>query len=344
VAPTLTLLTSARSLGHAPPEGHPERVGRAREMHAAAARHAAAGGRVEDAPAAAPETLALVHTPAYVEAFLELDGLEGALDPDTLVSPGSVASARLAAGAAVRAVDLVLDGGPGTRAAALVRPPGHHAEPGRAMGFCLFNNVAVAAAHARRRGLARVAIVDYDVHHGNGTQAAFRADPSVLFVSSHQFPFYPGTGAAGEVGEGAGTGFTVNLPLAAGAGDADVALVYDSVVAPVLEQYRPELILVSAGFDAHAADPLGGLRVTTAGFARLTAGLAAVAERTCEGRLVAVTEGGYDLPALAASLDAMIAALGGTSGAATAAAPGMPALGEATRTAAVRHLAAHWQL
>jgi len=344
VAPSLTLLTSACSLDHVPPEGHPERVGRGREMHAAAARHAATGGRVEEAPVAPPETLALIHTPAHVEAMLELDGRAGALDPDTFVSPGSVTAARHAVGAAVRAVDLVLDGGPGTRAAALVRPPGHHAEPGRAMGFCLFNNVAVAAAHARRRGLARVAIVDYDVHHGNGTQAAFVRDPSVLFVSSHQFPFYPGTGAADEVGEGGGAGFTVNLPLAAGAGDADLALVYDSVVVPVLEQYNPELVLVSAGFDAHEADPLGGLHVTTAGFGRLTASLGALAERTCEGRLVAVTEGGYDLPALAASLDAMIAALGGSS-TVTAAAPfGTPVLGEATRAAAVRQLAAYWQL
>ena len=153
----------------------------------------------------------------------------------------------------------------------MVRPPGHHAERNRAMGFCLFNNIAVAAAHARARGLARVAIVDYDVHHGNGTQWSFYDDPSVLFVSSHQFPFYPGTGAASDIGAGQGLGFTVNLPLEAGATDADFELLYTQIAAPVLRQFRPELILLSAGFDAHADDPLGGMRVSTAQFGRLTA-------------------------------------------------------------------------
>jgi acetoin utilization deacetylase AcuC-like enzyme len=179
------------------------------------------------------------------------------------------------------------------------------------MGFCLFNNIAVAAAHARARGLARVAIVDYDVHHGNGTQWAFYDDPSVLFVSSHQYPYYPGTGAATETGTGKGAGFTVNLPLDAGATDADYELAYNTVAFPVLRQFRPELILISAGFDALADDPLGGMRVSVNGFARLTAMIAAVADECCGGRIVAVSEGGYDLGGLASSLRAVISVLAG---------------------------------
>ena len=184
------------------------------------------GAAVEDAPAAGDAELALVHDPGYIRQILGLAGQSGALDADTHVSPGTVEAALRAAGAAIRAVDVVLDGRPGARAVALVRPPGHHAERARAMGFCLFNNVAVAARHARARGLERVAIVDYDVHHGNGTQAAFYEDAAVLFVSSHQFPFYPGTGDADETGRGAGAGFTVNLPLRAGATDADYDAIY----------------------------------------------------------------------------------------------------------------------
>ncbi len=173
---------------------------------------------------------------------------------------------------------------PGERAFALVRPPGHHAERDRAMGFCLYNNVAVAAAHALARGLSRVAIVDIDVHHGNGTQWIFYDDPRVLYVSTHQFPFYPGTGAADEVGHGAGAGFTVNVPLEAGATDADYALVYEAIVGPVLAQFDPELVIVSAGFDAHEQDPLASMRVSTAGYAGSCAALRAVARRAAHWR------------------------------------------------------------
>ena len=167
------------------------------------------------------------------------------------------------------------------------------------MGFCFYNSIAVGAAAARANGLDRVAIVDYDVHHGNGTQWSFYDDPSVLFVSSHQYPFYPGTGAASETGRGKGAGYTVNLPMEAGGGDADFDLVYRKAVVPLLQQFKPQLILVSAGFDAHERDPLAGMQMTTEGYAQLTARLIAAADELCDGRIVFVTEGGYDTGALA---------------------------------------------
>jgi acetoin utilization deacetylase AcuC-like enzyme len=188
----------------------------------------------------------------------------------------------------------------------MVRPPGHHAETDKAMGFCFYNSIAVGAAAARAGGLSRVAVVDYDVHHGNGTQAIFYDVPSVLFISSHQYPFYPGTGAAAEIGRGEGTGYTINFPMEVGAVDADFDLVYQEAVVPMLERYRPELLLVSAGFDAHERDPLGGMRMTTNGYARLTARLIAAADELCAGRIVFVTEGGYDTGALAECCQAVI--------------------------------------
>ena len=223
-------------------------------------------------------------------------------------------------------------GGSHHAAVAMVRPPGHHAERDRAMGFCLYNNVAVAAAHARAQGAAKVAIVDYDVHHGNGTQHIFETDPHVLYVSTHQFPYYPGTGAAGEVGREAGRGFTVNVPLEVGAIDEDYQQAFAGVVLPVLRQFEPDLIIVSAGFDAHERDPLGGMRLSTAAFAAMTAELRRVADECCRGRMVSVTEGGYDLRAHAASLDAVIEA---HAAPAATAAVGWPASGIAsTRGAA----------
>jgi acetoin utilization deacetylase AcuC-like enzyme len=227
-------------------------------------------------------------------------GRAAALDEDTFTSPESYQIARLAAGAAVQAAEHAID--TGESAFALVRPPGHHAERDQAMGFCLFNNVAVAAAAAIARGLSRVAVVDIDVHHGNGTQWMFYDDPRVLYVSTHQFPFYPGTGAAGDVGTGPGAGFTFNLPLAAGATDADYARAYAAVAAR-LEDYAPELLLISAGYDAHEDDPLASMRVTTAGYAAIVRTLKETAARVgCP--IALVTEGGYDLDALRACLDA----------------------------------------
>jgi len=302
---SLVLIHSERFAEHQTPPGHPERPARAEVMDVVAAQWSARGVDVVAPPAASRDQLMRVHEDSYLDLIERTAGRAVKLDPDTYTSPESYEIALLAAGAAVDAVDRVIKGR--NRAAmALVRPPGHHAERDRAMGFCLYNNAAVAAAHARASGVARVAIVDYDVHHGNGTQHIFESDPSVLYISTHQYPYYPGTGAADEIGRGDGRGFTVNLPLEVGAVDDDYRLVFDDVVLPVLREFAPELLIVSAGFDAHERDPLGGMRVTTPAFAAMTMALRAVAEQCGHGRIVCVTEGGYDLHALAASIDAAI--------------------------------------
>lgn len=302
----LTLICSDRFADHLTPPGHPERPERAEAMQAVAARFAAAGGAVLAPRAASDDDLARVHDRAYIARLTAMRGRAAMLDADTFTSPDSEDVARLAAGAVLTAVDVALDGPARSRAFALVRPPGHHAEADRAMGFCLYNNVAVGAAYARSRGLGRVAVVDYDVHHGNGTQAMFHDDPSVLYVSSHQHPYYPGTGAAAERGEGAGAGFTLNLPLAAGAGDDEVVGRWAAEALPRIEAFAPELLMISAGFDADERDPLGQLRMTPEGFARLTRVLLDAAERASAGRVVLVSEGGYDTHALAECLQAVI--------------------------------------
>jgi len=268
-----------------------------------------AGGEVVAPRAASDTQLSRVHDEDYLRRVAATSGRSTALDPDTFTSPESVRVAHLAAGAAIEAVERVM-GGRQRRALALLRPPGHHAERNRAMGFCLYNNAAVAAAHARSLGAHRVAVVDYDVHHGNGTQHIFEADPNVLYVSLHQYPFYPGTGAAKEIGTGNGLGFTVNVPLEVGAMNEDYRLVFANVVDPVLRAFKPELLIVSAGFDAHEHDPLAGMRLTAEAFGAMTHDLRAVADECCGGRLLALAEGGYDLKALRDSLQAVIAALG----------------------------------
>ena len=342
---SLTVLSSSRFLDHLTPPGHFERPARAEVLAGVAADCRARGMTVAEPRAARPDELARVHSPEYLAAIEATAGRTVALDPDTYTSPDTVDVARLAAGAGVDAVDRVLKGPAGSRALALVRPPGHHAERDRAMGFCFYSNIAIAAAHARAAGLARVAVVDYDVHHGNGTQRTFFDDPSVLFISSHQYPFYPGTGAAGEIGRGTGTGFTVNLPLTAGATNADFESVFDAIALPILRQFDPDLILISAGFDAHADDPLGGMRLTAGQFGRLTAGIVAAANACCEGRVVAITEGGYDLVALRDSATAVARVLAGEADLGDFARPQGPAPRADATIAAVRPgLATHWRL
>lgn len=295
---SLVLVSSKRFVDHVTPAGHPERPERAEVLNAVAAAFREQGGEVIEPRPATDEDLLRVHTQEHLDLIVSTRGKAVMIDEDTFTSPDSEDIARLGAGAVLTGVDRVLDGPAGSHALVLVRPPGHHAEADRAMGFCLYSNIAVGAAYARSRGCARVAIVDYDVHHGNGTQWIFYEDPTVLFVSSHQFPFYPGTGAETEKGRGEGLGFTLNIPLAAGAQDAEIEDKYERLVYPALRAFKPDLLMISAGFDAHELDPLGQLRMTTAGFGRLTASLLKVAGEVCGGRVVLVTEGGYNLDAL----------------------------------------------
>ncbi len=304
----LLLISSPRFEEHVTPPGHPERMERAHVFNTLAQRWTVRGGAIAAPRAVTREQLERVHGSAYLDELQASAGRAVMLDADTYTSPESVEIAGLAAGAAVQAAEHALTAG--DPAFALVRPPGHHAERDRAMGFCLYNNIAVAAAHALSLGLERVAIVDIDVHHGNGTQGIFYGEPRVLYMSTHQFPFYPGTGAANEIGTGAGAGFTVNVPLEMGATDADYALVYRAAIVPILTRYSPQLVLVSAGYDAHERDPLASMRVTTAGYGAIVAQLMHGAGST---PIAFVTEGGYDLGALAECLDASFAAIDGVA-------------------------------
>jgi acetoin utilization deacetylase AcuC-like enzyme len=262
---------------------------------------AAAGAPVESAVEAPRGDLEQVHDAAYLSAVERLAAAGGGhLDPDTAVNDVSFRAAALASGAALAAVDAVIDGEI-ERAFCGGRPPGHHAERARAMGFCLINHAAVAAAHARRSSAARVAILDWDAHHGNGTQAIFYDDPSVLYVSLHQWPFYPGTGAADQRGAGAGMGATVNVPVPAGIGEADYLELFDQVALPAVRLFAPDLLIVSAGFDAHRDDPLCSLGLTAGAFARMTESVADIGSGQ-----VFVLEGGYDLDALEESVLAVL--------------------------------------
>jgi len=283
-------------------ERHPENAGRIERIWEVLESAGVLGHLAVLQPQpASVEQLTRVHTARHVE-LIQQASAEGPvlLDPDTYVVPPSYEAARLAAGGVIAAVDAVL-GGQADNALAVVRPPGHHATPAHAMGFCLFNNVAVAARHAQAAypAVRKVLVVDYDVHHGNGTQDAFYTDPSVLYVSTHQYPFYPGTGALTDTGEGEGRGATINMPLRAGTGNTGFALLYQKVLWPAARRFQPDLILVSAGFDAHWADPLAMLQLDLKGYAYLTRELIGMAQELCSGRIIFVLEGGYNLEALA---------------------------------------------
>ncbi len=253
------------------------------------------------------EEIALIHSLDHIREIENTSGMTLHLDPDTVASPQSYQAARMAAGGLLECVDRVVGPSDMNNAFALVRPPGHHAEAERAMGFCLFNNVAIAAEYARKQhGLQRILILDYDVHHGNGTQWAFYERPDIFYCSIHRYPFYPGTGAASEEGKGKGRGYTLNVPMDGGEGDLEYETVYEKTVLPIARDFDPDLILLSAGYDAHLQDPLGGMNVSAEGFRRMTEGLLKVAAEKCEGRLVAVLEGGYDLQGLAESVEATL--------------------------------------
>jgi acetoin utilization deacetylase AcuC-like enzyme len=266
-------------------------------------------------PPASRETIGLVHSPAHVDRMARLSSRGGLVPetPDTVVSPATYQAALLAAGAVQQAVDAVMEG----RAAngfCIVRPPGHHAERDQAMGFCYFNNIAIAARYLQsRHGVGRVAILDWDVHHGNGTQHSFEDDPSVFFFSIHEYSsyFFPGTGAHHEMGRGPGYGTTLNAPVPPGFGDAEYLRIFRDQLRPAIDRFRPEFILLSAGFDAHWADPLGHIELTEHGFAALTAEVLAMAREHCQGRLVSTLEGGYDFAATAASVEAHLQVLMG---------------------------------
>jgi acetoin utilization deacetylase AcuC-like enzyme len=296
------------SLAHDVP-GHPERPARIRALEAEMDAHGWLGMERREAPPATREALHAVHPERYVAAIEALCARGGgAIDADTVAMGATWEAAVRAAGGAVALVDALLGGEADTGVSAL-RPPGHHAEPERAMGFCFFGNAAVAARRATAaHGLERVLILDWDVHHGNGTQAAFEADADVLFVSVHQSPLYPGTGAASEMGRGAGKGFTVNLPVPPGAGDPEFRSLVEHVGASLVAAWEPQLVLVSAGFDAHRDDPLASCRVSEEAFAGMAASLRRAAERV-GAPLGVVLEGGYDLGAIARSMTAVAGVL-----------------------------------
>ncbi len=302
-------LTHPDCRAHDPGPGHPERPARLEAIEQALAAGPALDLARLSADPADEDTLAGVHSRAYihhVRALAEEGG--GMLDVDTVVSPGSYRAALAAAGAARAAVEAVLYGRARTSFAA-VRPPGHHALADRGMGFCLFNNLALAAVRALEAGLPRVAVVDWDVHHGNGTQALFYRDGRVLVISVHQEDWYPGTGAVEETGEGDGAGWTVNVPLPAGTGDGGYRVVFEEVVVPLLQEAAPSLVLISAGYDASAGDPLGRMRLTARGFWVLADLIRQT--RPDRGGVVAVLEGGYDLDALGRGVRATLEALAG---------------------------------
>lgn len=298
---------------HVSPPGHPERPERL-----AAARQGVGDAAIAKlaqrlaARDASLDEIARVHSPEYVDSLSNIEGKSGHLDADTFFSPRSYSAARRATGAALALGDALLDGS-ADYGFGLMRPPGHHARPAQSMGFCMINHVAVAAQQALGRGARKVVIVDWDVHHGNGTEEIFERRADVLYISLHQSPQYPGTGAVGDVGFGEGKGFTVNLPLAAGADNAVYAAAFERLVLPIIEQYGPDLTLVSAGYDAHRRDPLGGMQLDGRGYGWMTRRLVDTVKRGPQRRVGFLLEGGYDLQGLRESVSHTLDALADTS-------------------------------
>ena len=281
--------------------GHPESAERIRAVWRGLDESGlAARMRALDVQALDTNAALTVHTNDYLDLLRRISAMPQMthLDPDTYAGPDALTIALLSAGGAVGAVGAVLSG-TATNGLAAIRPPGHHAMPDRGMGFCLLGNGAIAVRQAQTQyGIERVLIVDYDVHHGNGTEAMFYADPSVLYVSTHQYPFYPGTGAVTDIGTGRGEGYTINIPLPAGSGDTNYATVFDQIVWPAAERFDPQLILVSVGFDAYWADPLAAMRLTLNGYSHLAGEVIRMAQRFCDGKVVFALEGGYNMDAL----------------------------------------------
>ena len=304
---TTLLYTHPACLEHDTSFGHPECPARLTAILNALRTAPFAALEWRDAPQATVEQLTRIHPRAYIERIFARVPRQGnfALDGDTILSPQSGEAALRAAGAVCAAVDAIVQG-EASNAFCAIRPPGHHAEPNQAMGFCLFSNAAIGAAHARvAHGLARVAIIDFDVHHGNGTQAAVERDPGYLYISTHQAYIYPGTGRRDE----RGVGNVVNIPLLAGSGSTDLRHVWRQEIEPALREFKPQLILISAGFDAHHMDPLAELNFNEEDYAWLTRRISAVAADFCAGQVVSILEGGYNLSALAASVAAHVKAL-----------------------------------
>lgn len=335
------LLSEDAMLAHDQGRGHPESPARLQAILQRLRARPVAGTRWQTPQPATRAQIGRVHAPAYVDFVDQVRGQTVHIDEDVAMAPGSTDASYLAAGAAIEAVTAVMQGA-ADNAFALVRPPGHHAEVDRAMGFCVFANVAIAAEHARQAlGAQRVLVVDWDVHHGNGTQHVFEARDDVLVFSAHQWPHYPGTGGHHEQGRGAGTGYTINAPLPAGLGDGDYASLFREVLRPVAESFRPDLVLVSAGFDAHRDDPLGGMAVTADGFAGLCGVVREIAGLSAGGKLVLVLEGGYDLAGLADSVYACVEVLAGATPPVAAAAS---AAGEAALRQTLATQRRHWRL
>lgn len=289
-----------RYMEHVMDPGHPESPDRLREIYQMIEEEEMRGrflSKVNPRPSTREE-LEMIHSPSYIDLVASTAGKSYfRLDPDTSTCEKSYETALLAVGGLLELIKVVMQGKL-NNGFALIRPPGHHAERNKAMGFCLFNNVAIGAQYALKNfSLKRILIVDWDVHHGNGTQNAFYEDPQILYFSTHRYHFYPGSGAASEVGKGKGEGFNVNIPLSPGLGDIGYGIIFDKILRPIALEFQPQLILVSAGFDIHYLDPLGGMEVSEKGFARMTQILMEIAESTTQGKLVLTLEGGYHVVA-----------------------------------------------